>query len=93
MNGLVVYSLQKTSNNSDPFDVDPKTGKIVVVESTPVPGKHILFVEAADQPSNPSEKRTSLAVVTVDVKNHKGFFLHPIKITIKLTDLFFFLRR
>lgn len=73
MNGLVIYSLQKTSNNTNPFDVDPKTGKIIVAESTLVPGKHILFIEAADQPSNPSEKRTSLAVVTVDVKNHKGF--------------------
>lgn len=74
MNGLVVYSLQKTTNNSDPFDVDPKTGRILVTESTLVPGKHILFIEAADQPINPSEKRTALAVVTVDVKNHKGTF-------------------
>ncbi|XP_066256989.1 cadherin-89D isoform X1 [Euwallacea similis] len=71
-NGLVTYSLQNASNNSQSFDVDSKTGKIVVTQRAITPGKHLLFVEAADQPVNPSERRTSLAVISIDVKNHKG---------------------
>lgn len=30
-------------------------------------GRYALFVEAADQPDNPSERRFSLAVVTIEV--------------------------
>lgn len=44
----------------------------MVAESDLTPEKHLLFIEAADQPINPSERRTSLAVVTIDVKNYKG---------------------
>lgn len=80
-NGLVVYSLQKTGNKTTnktiPFRIDYKTGHITV-SKTPVPlGRHLLFVEASDQPLNPSEKRLSLAVVTVDVKKNisKGNYL------------------
>lgn len=69
-NGLVVYTLQKTGNKSVPFRIDYKTGHITV-SRIPVPvGRHLLFVEASDQPMNPSEKRLSLAVVTVDVKKN-----------------------
>ncbi|KAI5749559.1 hypothetical protein M8J76_008291 [Diaphorina citri] len=41
-------------------------GKIMIANA-PVPiGKHSLFIEASDQPVNPSERRFSLAVVTVE---------------------------
>ncbi|CAG9765181.1 unnamed protein product [Ceutorhynchus assimilis] len=68
-NGVVIFSLQKSSNNSDSFDIEAKTGKIFVTADKLVAEKHLLFIEAADQPINPSERRTSLAVVTIDVKN------------------------
>ncbi|KAL1491992.1 hypothetical protein ABEB36_012502 [Hypothenemus hampei] len=71
-NGLVLYHLQRSSNASANFEVDEKSGSIYMVKSDLHPGKYLLFVEAADQPVNPSEKRTSLAVVSVDVKSHKG---------------------
>lgn len=67
-NGLVVYSLQKSANNSNLFNVDSKSGKVSVNSSKLTLGKHLLFIEASDQPSNPSERRFSLAVVTVEVK-------------------------
>ncbi|XP_060524594.1 cadherin-89D isoform X2 [Cylas formicarius] len=71
-NGLVMYALQKAPNNSQSFDVDPKRGTVFVATDNLAPGKHLLFVEASDQPINPSERRTSLAVVTIDVKDHRG---------------------
>lgn len=67
-NGLVTYSLQKSANNSNLFTIDAKSGKISVNSSKLTLGKHLLFVEASDQPSNPSERRFSLAVVTIEVK-------------------------
>lgn len=67
-NGLVTYSLQKSANNSNLFTIDSKTGRIAVNSSELTLGKHLLFVEASDQPSNPSERRFSLAVVTIEVK-------------------------
>ncbi|KAK9881181.1 hypothetical protein WA026_014529 [Henosepilachna vigintioctopunctata] len=67
-NGKIMYSIQKATNVSVPFDVDPKTGSLYVQQSPLVPGRHLLFVEAFDQPHNPSERRSSLAVVSVDVK-------------------------
>ncbi|KAL4702872.1 hypothetical protein ACJJTC_003995 [Scirpophaga incertulas] len=68
-NGIVLYDLQRTSNLTitSPFQVDPKTGAISVAESPIVEGRHALFIEASDQPTNPSERRYSLAVVTIDV--------------------------
>lgn len=55
------------------FNVDAETGKITVADHPLPQGRHALFVEAADQPANPSEKRFSLAVVTVEVlKSGKG---------------------
>lgn len=67
-NGDVKYSLQKASNNSNSFKID-KTGQIRVATTRLQIGRHLLFVEASDQPTNPSEKRVSLAVVTINVKS------------------------
>ncbi|XP_015188290.1 PREDICTED: cadherin-89D [Polistes dominula] len=75
INGLVKYTLQKPGNSSKrvpPFAVDDKTGVITVAESPIVEGRHAIFVEAADQPANPSERRFSLAVVTIDVFRPDG---------------------
>ncbi|XP_028176911.1 cadherin-89D [Ostrinia furnacalis] len=68
-NGIVLYDLQRTSNLTitSPFQVDPQTGAISVAESPIVEGRHALFIEASDQPANPSERRYSLAVITIDV--------------------------
>lgn len=67
-NGFVKYSIQRSSNGSNPFKID-KMGQIRIANSNLQIGRHLLFVEAADQPLNPSEKRVSLAVITVNVKN------------------------
>jgi hypothetical protein len=68
-NGLVFYDLQRTSNLTitSPFQLDAKTGALTVAESPLVLGRHALFIEASDQPANPSERRYSLAVVTIAV--------------------------
>lgn len=68
-NGMVFYDLQRTSNLTitSPFLVDATTGVVSVAESPIVEGRHALFVEASDQPANPSERRYTLAVVTIDV--------------------------
>lgn len=68
-NGMVLYDLQRTSNLTitSPFQVDAKTGVISLAESPVLEGRHALFIEASDQPANPSERRYSLAVVTIDV--------------------------
>lgn len=74
-NGLVRYRLQKPGNSTlrkPPFAVDENTGLITVSESPILEGRHAIFVEATDQPANPSEKRFSLAVVTVDVFRADG---------------------
>ncbi|XP_047360551.1 cadherin-89D isoform X2 [Vespa velutina] len=74
-NGLVKYTLQKPGNSSKrvpPFVVDENTGVITVAETPIIEGRHAIFVEAADQPANPSERRFSLAVVTVDVFRPDG---------------------
>lgn len=69
-NGLVLYNIQKPGGNSSvhtPFKVDSYTGVITVAETPIIEGRHAIFVEAVDQPANPSERRFSLAVVTVEV--------------------------
>ncbi|CAK9808610.1 Cad89D [Anthophora quadrimaculata] len=74
-NGMVRYKLQKPGNSTTrtpPFLVDQITGMITVAESPILEGRHAIFVEAADQPANPSERRFSLAVVTVDVFRSDG---------------------
>ncbi|KAJ2939033.1 hypothetical protein O0L34_g19014 [Tuta absoluta] len=70
-NGMVFYDLQRTSNLTitSPFQVDAKTGSISIIETPLIEGRHALFIEASDQPANPSERRYSLAVVTIDVVN------------------------
>lgn len=74
-NGIVLYDLQRTSNLTitSPFQVDAKSGVITLAESPVLEGRHALFIEASDQPANPSERRYSLAVVAIDVVNtYKG---------------------
>jgi hypothetical protein len=74
-NGLVQYRLQKPGNSTlrkPPFAVNERTGVITASESPILEGRHAIFVEAADQPANPSERRFSLAVVTVDVFRSDG---------------------
>ncbi|XP_044003046.1 cadherin-89D isoform X2 [Aphidius gifuensis] len=70
-NGVVRYGLQKTSGNSSyvniPFSVNSRTGIISVSDTPLTEGRHAIFVDATDQPVNPSERRFSLAVVTIDV--------------------------
>ena len=72
-NGMVLYDLQRQSNGSAglsplPFSVDAQTGLVTVIDSPLALGRYALFIEASDQPANPSERRYSLAVVTVEVK-------------------------
>ncbi|XP_050667758.1 cadherin-89D [Leptidea sinapis] len=74
-NGMVLYDLQRTSNLTvtSSFQIDAQTGTITLAESPLLGGRHALFIEASDQPANPSERRYSLAVVTIDVINvNKG---------------------
>ncbi|XP_051159546.1 cadherin-89D isoform X2 [Leptopilina boulardi] len=66
-NGLVSYRLQRTENVTSPFAVDTYTGEIYVTHSPIIVGKYIIFIEAMDNPLNPSEKRFSLAVVTINI--------------------------
>ncbi|KAE8739446.1 hypothetical protein FOCC_FOCC015042 [Frankliniella occidentalis] len=69
-NGMVLYDVQRTGNLSStalPFVVDAQTGEVSVADAPLSPGRHALFVEASDQPANPSERRFSLAVISVDV--------------------------
>uniref|UniRef100_A0A1B6ECX7 Cadherin domain-containing protein n=4 Tax=Clastoptera arizonana TaxID=38151 RepID=A0A1B6ECX7_9HEMI len=69
-NGMVLYELQRsniTGSYSQHFTVEAQTGQVLVT-MVPLPiGKQTLFIEASDQPVNPSERRFSLAVVTVKV--------------------------
>jgi hypothetical protein len=71
-NGMVHYHIQKAPNNSIPFKVDGKTRQDQCEPTAPAPRKHLLFVEASDQPLNPSERRSSLAVVSIEVQGQPG---------------------
>lgn len=71
-NGFVTYSIQKPPNSTVPFEVDSKSGQVLVAHDDLQPSEHLLFVEASDQPLNPSEKRSALAVVTVDIRDQNG---------------------
>nr|CAD7597865.1 unnamed protein product [Timema genevievae] len=72
-NGMVLYDLQRPAAHNGstgaglPFAVDAQSGNLLVIDSPLAEGRHAVFVEASDQPSNPSERRFSLAVVTVEV--------------------------
>lgn len=68
---MVLYQVQRSNNSaaiSSQLTVEAQTGNILVSDVPLVLGKHTLFIEAADQPANPSERRFSLAVVTVLVE-------------------------
>ncbi|XP_035703696.1 cadherin-89D isoform X2 [Folsomia candida] len=68
-NGKIAYEIQKPNGTTEelPFDIDAGNGYIFLLER-PLPKLHYtLLVEASDQPSNPSERRYSLAVVQIDV--------------------------
>lgn len=66
-NGMVFYELQHPRGSGTvPFRLDTSTGELQV--SGPLRrGRLAVFVEASDQPVNPSERRFSLAVVTVEI--------------------------
>lgn len=85
-NGMVLYALQRASNKSSnisplPFAVDAQSGQVMVVNSPLAEGRHALFIEASDQPANPSERRYSLAVVTIEVlrEGSKGSLMFFVK--------------
>lgn len=71
VNGLVTYRIQTRGNTSRDdvvsraVSVDKFKGVLMLVNRLP-PGRIMLFVEASDSPLNPSETRTSLAVVTIE---------------------------
>lgn len=73
-NGAVTYVVQKPGNTSllMPFAVDPHNGIVTIAQTPIIEGRHAIFIEASDQPDNPSERRTSLAVVTIDVFRSDG---------------------
>lgn len=65
---MVLFSLQRSNTSAtNLFAVDAQTGHIRVNERPLPHGRHALFIEASDQPANPSERRFSLAVVTIEV--------------------------
>lgn len=67
-NGKIIYEMKNRKETSVPFKLDPRTG-ILKVTGKMQPGRIALFVEACDQPVNPSEQRCSLAVLTLDIVN------------------------
>lgn len=66
-NGQILYELQRPRTSGlIPFKLDSKSGALSV--SGPLNyGRIALFIEACDQPLNPSERRFSLAVVTIEI--------------------------
>ncbi|XP_039495074.1 cadherin-89D [Drosophila santomea] len=66
-NGHLLYELQRPKGSGYiPFRLDNKNGTIYV--GGPLRrGRIAVFVEATDQPTNPSERRFSLAVITIEV--------------------------
>uniref|UniRef100_A0A1I8QBI2 Cadherin domain-containing protein n=1 Tax=Stomoxys calcitrans TaxID=35570 RepID=A0A1I8QBI2_STOCA len=66
-NGMLIYDMQRPKKSGYiPFRLDNKNGTIYV--SGPLRrGRIAVFVEASDQPLNPSERRFSLAVITIEV--------------------------
>lgn len=66
-NGLINYEFQKSQVLQNiPFSINPQNGTIYVSGALRR-GRLALFVEASDQPKNPSERRFSLAVVTIEI--------------------------
>ncbi len=61
-----------TAKNGDPdvpFSIHPRSGHVIVTDTPLTMKSYSLFVEASDQPANPSERRHSLAVVQV-IRRH-----------------------
>lgn len=59
-----------TAKNGDPdvpFSIHPRSGHVIVTDTPLTKKSYSLFVEASDQPANPSERRHSLAVVQVTI--------------------------
>lgn len=66
-NGMILYELQQPRGSVVvPFKIDRHSGTLVVSAQLKT-GRVAVFVEASDQPINPSERRFSLAVVTIEV--------------------------
>ncbi|XP_037884780.1 cadherin-89D [Glossina fuscipes] len=66
-NGLLTYELQRPRKHGYiPFRLDNRDGTIYVAGPLRR-GRIAVFVEASDQPVNPSERRFSLAVITIEV--------------------------
>uniref|UniRef100_A0A182JGR4 Cadherin domain-containing protein n=1 Tax=Anopheles atroparvus TaxID=41427 RepID=A0A182JGR4_ANOAO len=66
-NGKVQYHIKNVRPNlAIPFQLDVDTGDIRVGETLTY-GKIAFFVEARDQPQNPSESRFNVALVTIDI--------------------------
>ncbi|XP_046805306.1 cadherin-89D isoform X2 [Lucilia cuprina] len=66
-NGMLLYELQRPKKSGYiPFRLDNKNGTIYVAGPLRR-GRIAVFVEASDQPLNPSERRFSLAVITIEV--------------------------
>lgn len=65
-NGKITYEMKNRKETAVPFKLDSKTG-VLKVTGKLVTGRIALFVEACDQPINPSETRCTLAVLTLDI--------------------------
>jgi hypothetical protein len=65
-NGRILYEMKNRKETSVPFHLDSKTG-VLKVSGKLITGRVALFVEACDQPINPSEMRCTLAVLTLDI--------------------------
>ena len=65
-NGKLFYEMKNRRETSVPFKLDSKTG-VLKVTGKLIVGRIALFVEACDQPTNPSETRCTLAVLTLDI--------------------------
>lgn len=69
-NGMISYELQHPRGSGTiPFKLESHSGALSV--AAPLRrGRIAVFVEASDQPINPSERRFSLAVVTIEIVAH-----------------------
>ena len=77
-NGSVLYTVQghkqqqagKVSTSASdpelPFSIHPQSGHVIVVDSPLALDTYTMVIEASDQSLNPSERRVSMAVVTVE---------------------------
>ncbi|CAG0897539.1 unnamed protein product [Darwinula stevensoni] len=76
LNGMVKYRVTgiRPESQGNPFQVDPHYGTLTVSRTLEYAIPYTLFVEATDSPGNPSETRSSLAVVHIFVSNRNE---HP----------------